>query len=276
MPAPGRLTAEDYQGWLPVAPDFRLAYGPHPQQFGDLYLPQGSGPYPVVILLHGGCWQSRYTLEPLGRLCQDLQSAGVAVWSLEYRRLGDQGGWPATLQDVAAGADFLHSLAVTHRLNLDRVVALGHSAGGHLALWLAGRSRLPETSPLHAGEAFPLRGVLSLAGIPDLAEAAARDLCQGAVLELMGGPPAQVPHRYGWASPLSLMPFSSPQIWINGAADRIVPPEYAQSCLEQARARGGQVEMVMLPEAGHFELVSPGSPVWPSIRSHLLQLLEAP
>jgi acetyl esterase/lipase len=172
---------EDYLKLPAVAADHRLAYGQAVDQFGDLYLPSTPGPHPVAVLLHGGCWQAKYDLQPLGNLCHALRAGGLAVWSLEYRRLGAGGGWPTTFQDVAAGSDFLRNLAPRFALDLSRVVAVGHSAGGHLALWLAGRHCLPPDSLLFGERPLQLAGVVALAGIPDLAAAAQWNICNNAL-----------------------------------------------------------------------------------------------
>jgi acetyl esterase/lipase len=175
------LTVADYLQLPSIAATARYAYGPDPEQFGDLYLPDTGDNHPLIVLIHGGCWRAQYGLAQLGRFCETFAALGVAVWSLEYRRLGNGGGWPHTFLDVAAGADYVRVLANQHALDLDRVVAVGHSAGGHLALWLATRHSLPTNSPLATPKPLPLRGVVALAGIPDLVDAEQRNLCRDAV-----------------------------------------------------------------------------------------------
>src|SRR5262245_48319205 len=162
------LTVDDYLRLPSIPADHRLSYGSDPAHFGDLYLPSQPGPHPVVVLVHGGCWRAQYDLAPLGQLCVALVGEGLAVWNVEYRRLGNGGGWPTTFLDVAAAADALGGIAGQYGLDLARVVVMGHSAGGHLALWLAGRRRLPPESPLFAAAPLPLRGVVAIAGVPDL------------------------------------------------------------------------------------------------------------
>ncbi|MCB0061690.1 MAG: alpha/beta hydrolase, partial [Caldilineaceae bacterium] len=179
------LSVDDYVKLPPVPPTNRYPYGADTEQFADLYLPSipptDATGYPTIILIHGGCWRAQYDLSPLGRFCQTFADLGVAVWNLEYRRIGNGGGWPTTFLDVATGTDYLRTVAATERLDLTRVVAVGHSAGGHLALWLAVRHRLLSASPLFTTDPLSLNGVVALAGIPDLTDAAARDICRGAV-----------------------------------------------------------------------------------------------
>src|SRR6476469_9369451 len=175
----------------PVPRDLREFYGSRPQQFGDLRVPAGHGPFPVVVMIHGGYWRAAYDLEHTGPLCAALKARGVATWSLEYRRVGNRGGgWPGTFDDIAAGFDHLAALRGRFPLDLARIVAMGHSAGGHLALWLG------------AQKPRGLRGVVSLAGLSDLRRAWELRLSNGAVSELLGGPPEKVPDRYHAASPM--------------------------------------------------------------------------
>ena len=271
--SPRLLSRDDYL-YLPAIPaDHRLCYGPHPAQFGDLYLPQQPGPHPVVILLHGGCWQAQYGLAPLGQLCTALVNEGLAVWNLEYRRLGNGGGWPMTFTDVAMGADFLQGIADQYAMDLSHVVATGHSAGGHLALWLAGRHRLPAASPLYTATAFPLHGVVSLAGIPDLAEGVKRHICRGACQDLVGGSPEAVPQRYLQASPRALLPLGIPQWHIVGRDDQSVPLDYVQQYVTVA-TQHDVVQLDILPDTGHFELVVPTTAAWGTVRHAVLTLLR--
>lgn len=265
------MTAGDLAKLPRVASDHRIPYGPDPEQFGDLYLPGRPGPNPVIILLHGGCWRAEYGLDHLGRLCAALRNEGFAVWNLEYRRLGNGGGWPATFQDVSAGTDLLAVLADRFSLDLSRLIAAGHSAGGHLALWLAGRRRLPATSPLFSMNGLPIRGVLALAAIPDLAEGANRGLCDGACRDLVGGSPEEVPDRYRQASPRALLPTGVPQRHLIGLEDDVIPVEYLR---EYAAAAGklDEVHLDPIPDAGHFELIVPRPPAWTFVRDAVLVL----
>lgn len=259
---------------LPNVPaDHRVSYGSDPAQFGDLYLPQQPGPHPVVILLHGGCWRAQFSLALVGQLAAALRQAGLAVWNMEFRRLGNGGGWPTTFRDVAMGADFLQTLAPQFALDLSRLVTVGHSAGGHLALWLAGRHHLPDTSPLHVGEGVRVHGVVSLAGIPDLIAGVQWNICRGACQEVVGGLPEDVPDRYQQASPHALLPLGVPQWHLVGTEDEIVPAAYIQQYVEVA-TQYDEVHLEVLPDAGHFELIVPTTVVWPAVRHAVLALVE--
>lgn len=255
MPERTLQTVTEYQRLAVISASRRYFYGAHASQFGDLFLPTTPGPHPVLVLIHGGCWRAEYGLAPLGQLAQSLADRGAAVWSIEYRRLGDAGGWPATLLDVAAATDLLRTLAGAHTLDLHRVVTAGHSAGGHLALWLAARHKLPAHSPLFAPDPLPVRAVLSLAGIPDLAAAAAQQVCGDAVIELLGGSPAAVANRYADASPAALIPLGRPHLHVHGRADTIVPLDLVTKFTATASQAGDRAELVVLEDAGHFELV---------------------
>jgi len=268
------LSVQDIQKLPRPAADHRVAYGSDPLQFGDLRLPAGSGPHPVVIVIHGGCWLSAYDLQHLSSFCAALTRAGMATWSLEYRRVGDPGGgWPGTLQDVSRGADHLRELAPRHRLDLNRVVAAGHSAGGHLALWLAARRRLCADSPLRAVDPIRLRGVVSLAGVPDLRRAAEQRICGDTLHRLLGGSPAAEPERYRQASPIELLPLGLPQRLIHGALDKIVPVALARDYEAAAKKRGDDVRLVVLDQAAHFEPVAPESSAWPVVEQAVRSLL---
>jgi acetyl esterase/lipase len=199
----------------------------------------------------------------------------VATWSVEYRRVGDDGGgWPGTFQDVAAAADFLRTVADRHHLDLERVVAVGHSAGGHLAMWLAGRRGLPADDPLRGPDPLTLRGVVALAGIFDLAAYAAPEGCGSAVAPLLGSEPDDVVDRLQRASPILLAPMGIPQVLVTGSRDPIVPPEQALSYQRVAAAAGDTVEVREIEGAGHFELVVPDTAAFASVREAVLALVR--
>ena len=253
----------------------RLAYGADPHQFGDLRLPDGPGPHPVLIVIHGGFWRARFDLEFMGHFCQSLTDLGFATWSIEYRRLGNEGGgWPGTLLDAARAADYLREIAAEYQLNLDNVTAIGHSAGGHLALWLGARPQLASTDQLYTPEPLPLKGVISLAGVADLRLGYELKLSSGVVETLLGGPPDRYPERYYGASPYELLPLGRPQVLIHGTADPDVPFQISQHYFDKAALLGDPVKLVSLPGAGHFEVIDPKSKEWAIIVENVLALRD--
>ncbi|MFN8523698.1 MAG: alpha/beta hydrolase [Chloroflexota bacterium] len=250
----------------PPVPDQRLSYGELPQQFGDLRLPAGPGPHPVVAAIHGGYWRAQIDLTYYGHLCAALTTLGYATWNIEYRRVGHAGGgWPGTFLDVAAGVDHLGALATRFPLDLDRVVLVGHSAGGHLALWNAARRKMPAGDPLGSANPLPLRGVVSLAGLTDLRRGYEQSL-GGAIIErLLGGTPTEQPERYVAASPIELLPLGVRQVLLHGTADLNVPIEQSTAYAARARTAGDQVELFELPGADHFVIVDPRTADWQAV-----------
>ena len=261
---------------LPVAPaTARIAYGPSPTQFGELWVPRGPGPHPVAVVVHGGCWLKEYTEDHIRPVCAAIAQMGVAAWCLEYRRVGDEGGgWPGTFEDVARGADHLRQIAAPYRLDLGRAVAVGHSAGGHLALWLAARPRLPAGDPRRGKDPLPFRGVVGLAAIPDLTRAAQARVCDSAVEDLLGGSPQSQPARYAAASPFALLPLGVRQELVHGRADRIVPVALSEDYVAAARAKGDAATLWPVEGAGHFDLIAPGSKAWLAVERAIRSALE--
>lgn len=268
---------------LPAKPaDARIRYAPgDPLQFGDLRLPRARGPHPVAIVIHGGCWVSSFaSLQNSTALADALRDAGVATWNVEYRRLDHPGGgWPGTFADVAAAADHLPALAAQHDLDLSRVVAVGHSAGAHLALWLAARGRLPSASPLYSRTPLRLKGVVALAGPGDLRDFAgyAASICGAPVIhQLLGGAPEAVPERYAQASPRELLPLGVPQTLIVGTEDAVMPQRSREAYVQAARAAGDRADVLTVDGAGHHEPNAPTSAAWPVVRDAVLRQLGMP
>ncbi|XXF77877.1 alpha/beta hydrolase [Myxococcaceae bacterium GXIMD 01537] len=259
----------------PPPADERIAYGEGPHHFGELRLPAGQPiPHPVVVVVHGGFWRSRYGLEHAGHLCADLTQRGYVTWSLEYRRVGHEGGgWPGTLEDVARGMDFLRTLEKSYHLDLKRVVALGHSAGGHLVSWLGARGKLQPGQPLYMKDPLLPRGVVPLAGVVDVAKGQSQRLGDGAVDAMMGGTPKSVPERYRVASPTSLLPHGVPQVLVHGTEDDTVPVSMSREYVEKAKRMGDKASFVPLAGAGHFEVIDPRSKEWPRVVEAVKSLL---
>ncbi|MDQ2888258.1 MAG: alpha/beta hydrolase [Chloroflexota bacterium] len=255
----------------------RLAYGDEPLQFGDLYTPAGTEPRPLVILIHGGFWRAAYDLSLMTGLAEDLAQRGFAVWNIEYRRVGDAGGgWPNTLLDVARATDHLRALQQSYSLDLQRVIPVGHSAGGHLALWLCARHKLIGSDLLtDSATPQPIKGAVSLAGAMDLEHVWQLHLGNDATIELLGGDPATVDERYAAASPAAHLPLGIPQVLIHGTEDDRVPLIVSQVYAEKARAVGDAITLIELPGADHFVLIDPASAAWATTVREIERLASA-
>ncbi len=245
--------------------DERIAYGADPLQFGELWLPKTrtAKPLPVVVLIHGGCWQADLPgLELMDYLAADLRDRGYAVWNLEYRRIGHAGGgYPGTFHDVARGVDHLRAFSRERNLDLGHVVFMGHSAGGHLASWAAARTRLPAASPLRVGVPVRPSGVISLAGINDLESyrASGPDACGGPpTIDALVGAGRTGADLYADTSPARLTPADPRLLIASGARDPIVPPVFGANYAARL-GRGGQA---IITPGGHFELIAPESVAW--------------
>ena len=257
------------------AADRRIAYGADPLQHVDVWLPAGKAPHPVVLMVHGGCWQTEVAqADIMNYIAADLRGHGIAVWNIEYRGVDRPGGgYPGTFLDVAAAADALRAQAPKLGLKTDRVVAFGHSAGGHLALWLAARPKIALASPLHAAHPIPIAAAISIGGLPDLAAAATPpgDTCGVEAVRKLTG---ERPGRYADTSPAELMPFATPQTLVNATRDRIAPPAFADAYAARARTKGVTVRRVTVPEEGHVELIAPGSAAWTAELAEIKRALE--
>lgn len=275
---------EEIATWLPSrAPDARTAYGPGALQFADLWLPRGAPPpagYPVLVSVHGGGWQSDWNHEYQDRLAEAFSDRGVAVWNVEYRRVGNAGGgFPGTFDDIAAAAGRLGDVAAEHGLDLDRVVALGHSSGAHLVAWLAARSTVPAGSPVSGRVPLALRAVVELAPLPDLARlefyielwAGMRDV----VLNLTGTTTdAEFTARLPEVSPSHMGAAKAPRILLIGDRDEI-PVSSVTGHARTARAAGATVDTVVIEGANHFDLVDPGGAAWPHVSAAVLAALAS-
>ncbi|MDQ2983651.1 MAG: alpha/beta fold hydrolase [Actinomycetota bacterium] len=228
-------------------------YGPKPDHEADLRLPAARPPHPVAVVVHGGFWREQYTRRIMAASSIALAQAGWASWNVEYRRTGTGGGVPATLEDVSAAVAALDGLDT--RLDRSTTVVVGHSAGGHLALWLAGTGLVS--------------GAVSLAGVCDL-NAAARDrLGAGAAVDFVGGTPDELPDAYALADLAPRLPAGVVQVLVHGERDDVVPLEQSRSFARRALASGDPCELVVLPDAGHFELIDPRSAAWPEVAAAL-------
>jgi acetyl esterase/lipase len=245
------------------APDRTIPYGADPLQHVDLWLPAGKGPFPVVLMVHGGCWQTGIAkADIMNWIAGDLRQRGIAVWNVEYRGVDvADGGFPGTFRDVETAADLLARQGGRYHLRTSRVVAVGHSAGGHLALWLAARPGLPTDSPLRTRHPLRLVAAISLGGLPDLAAAASPpgDTCGAdAVPRLVGRPAPARPDVYADTSPAVLPQPDGPVTLVNGGLDPIAPPAFAAAYTLHAPA----AQRLVVADQGHVELITPGTPAW--------------
>ncbi len=234
----------------------RIAYGEDPNQFGELRMPDGEGPHPLVIFIHGGFWKAAYDLAHTGHLCVDIVKAGYAVWNVEYRRIGQPGGgYPGTLDDIRAAAQCLTQIP---KLDLNRVIAAGHSAGGQLALWLA------------ASGTITLKGVAGLAAVSDLRRGHSLHLGSGAVKAFLGCGPEQCDHCYAASSPMEMLPLKVPQVLLHGTLDKDVPSDLSRRFVKASP----NARLVVLRGAGHFEPIDPRTKYWPVVRKTILGLFD--
>ena len=263
--------------------DHRIHYRGGDVQFGDLWLPAGlQHAAPVVVFLHGGWWKAEYGLEYGGHLCAALRREGFAVWSLEYRRVGQAGGgFPGTFEDVSDGFDYLAVLQRTYSLDLKRVVVMGHSAGGQLAYWLAGREHLPFIGELRrpSRALLPLRGAIGLAGAVDLRMVYdlagegkfAHDRTE--IVNFMGAAPRELPARYRAGNPGELLPLNVAQVLIQGSEDDQIPPELPRLWAERGRRMGEKVQVEIVRGAKHMDVADPETKCWPVLLGAVRQLL---
>ena len=241
----------------PAPADVRLRYGAAQRQFGDLRVPKTKEKHPVAIVLHGGFWRNKFNLVYMGHLCESLRTAGIATWNLEYRSIGDPGGsWPGTCLDVALGASYLRMIADAHHLDLNRVIALGHSAGGHLALWLAAKGNLK------------LAGAFGLGAVADLQRALDLKLSDTVVAKFLNGGAIQQ------ADPMQLLPMKTKLRLFHGKADDIVPIEIAERFTQAAKRAGDDARLFPL-EGGHFEPVDPRTPQWGLVREEISRIVKS-
>lgn len=277
--ASGELaSAQDYMDQPQVKADVRIAYGPAPAQVIDLFLPKAAkGPHPVIVLLHGGCFLAQFQgLAQTSAIAADLTRHGYAVWNVDYRKLGEAGaGYPGTFQDVATAVDRLRVEAPKYGLDTRRVIAVGHSAGGHLALWAAGRSRLPAASPLRTPDPQPIRAVLSLAGIGDLENQAKVFAipCGDDTLERLVGISTRS-KPYADTSPAALLPMGVRVVMMHGAYDPVLPPYTGRAYALMARKAGDRAEVVTLADAGHFDVAMPTTAAWKQVAATVDRLFR--
>jgi acetyl esterase/lipase len=253
--------SDDILSLAPPAADARLTYGSDRNQFLDLRLPKAKGPHALVVSLHGGYWRAKYDLGYMGHLCAALTGKGMATANLEYRRVGNAGGgWPGTFADIRAAYQFLIQKRRQYEFDVKRVVAVGHSAGGQLGLCLAAH----ETG---------VKAVISLAGVVDLQRAYELHLSNDAVVEFLGGTPAEVADHYREADPMKLA-IGARQRMVHGAADDVVPPAFSRDYVSARQKMKEDARLVEIAGAGHFEVVDPRSGAWKDVERVVMDAAE--
>ncbi len=255
------MSAEDIISQKQPPPDQRVAYGSDPNQFVEVRLPHTKGPHATLLNIHGGFWRAKYDLAHTGHLCEALRASGMAMFNIEYRRVGNVGGgWPGTFEDIRSAYRFLHQESSHFNLDLDRLAVMGHSAGGQLALCLAAHEQT-------------IRRAISLAGVVDLKKAFALHLSNDAVAEFLGGKPDAVAEHYREADPMELSIPHARQWLLHGSEDDTVPPAFSRDYAEIKRKSAETVQLNAISHAGHFDLIDPASEAFQQVRSTVLTAL---
>lgn len=270
------LMPEDLDRLPAIVPTIIEAYGTDPLQFGELRIPRGPGPFPVAVIIHGGCWiKGLATQTYMSPFATALTARGIATWNIEYRQLGDNGsGWPGTFLDWAAATDHLQELARRYPLDLSRVLTVGHSAGATASLWLAARGRLPLISAVRGGNPLKISAVVAIDGPGDLRTFIGRDqeICgKPVVSQFMGGLPSKLGPRYAEADPIEMLPSGVPTIFISS---HVILPEAAEAYRKTATEKGDTVEVVSLRNAGHFDMLSPRKSSGIVVQDLIVQALD--
>lgn len=250
---------------LPASkPHLVATYGESPLQVGELRIPEGKGPFPIVEVIHGGCWTKGFaTRRNTAALATALTSMGYATWNIEYRQVGDQGGgWPGTFRDWAAATDYLRVLAKSEPLDIRHVSVVGHSAGAHAALWLATRDNLSPTSDIGSSDPLAIETVVAIDGPGDIASFVGfdADVCGKTVIApLIGGLPKAQSRRYILASPIENLPVKAKEYLV---ASVVLTPDAALHYRSAAASKGQTVKVLNVDNGGHFDIIAPGSTAW--------------
>lgn len=286
--APKLLTWPDLLDRPRPAPDATISYGEDALHKVDLWLPAGPGPHKTVLMVHGGCWQTSIADRTLMNwVADDLRRSGYAVWNIDYRGVDRPGGAPEGIfADTGHAADALREHAARYKLEPSRIVAVGHSAGGHLAAWLAARSRLGRGLLKKPRNPLPIAHVISLGGLPDLEQALAQKQgCGNAPIRKLMLPfpfePTHVTRQQQRAFlqdkslPL-LAPIGVSQTLINGDQDRIIPTRFATDYAARMRRAGDAVDVRVVANTGHVELIAPESRAWAQAKSAIAAAFRTP
>lgn len=248
---------------------YHIPYGNHASQFGELRIPKNLKFSPVIVTIHGGFWQSKYDLYENDPICEDLTRRGFTTWNIEYRRVGENGGgWPGTFNDVIAAVNYLHQLKISYPIDLENVMIIGHSAGGHLGLWLAAREKMVDGAKYFTELNVPIQKVISLAGVTDLKAMWKIHREQGiksVVGNLMEGSPTDHVEHYAISSPMELLHTDTEQVLIHGDLDKHVPVQLSRDYYIKLKKTGGNVIFIELKDVDHFKIIDPQSNAWKKV-----------
>lgn len=263
----------------PEKPDAQLSYGSGKSQTIDVFMPVSKGRHPVIVLIHGGCWNTEVSAARISPVARDLTKEGFVVWNVEYRRIGEPGGgYPGMYDDIARAVDALRDNAARFNLDLQRVYGVGHSAGGHLALWAASRHKLAADSPWRTADPVRFKSVVSIAGVGDLKLNAVilPIVCPAeTTIDKIVGPktPAR-PDPFADTSPRSLLPTGVSTLQVTGIYDDVIPPYVGLWWRQVAKKAGDIAEDVVVPDAAHVDVISLASPAWPTVRATILKQFQ--
>jgi acetyl esterase/lipase len=272
------MTLNQYLTLRGPAPTERIPYGPAPLQYVELFEPRGPGPFPIAVLIHGGCFQNRYQGMPQMRgMAGALARKGVAVWSIEYRGVDTPGGgYPGSFQDIETALDLLAAQAPARHVDTSRLVVVGHSAGAIFGLWAAGRHNLPRSSPLYREHPLPVRKVVALGGSGDFrvtAKTILKESCGVDLDQITGSPTPARPTPLADTNAFDQTPNGSQTVLINGDHDEIARPKESADYAARVRQRGDAAETILLPNASHFDEVAVTSPAWSRVEPAILKAL---
>lgn len=268
-----RLRPRDVDTLPSRTPDAVVSYGTDSLQVGELRLPKGQGPFPLVVVIHGGCWTRGFaTRRNTAAVASALVDDGMATWNVEYRQAGDPGGgWPNSYRDIASAVDHARTLATRYPIDTSHVVVIGHSAGAHLALWAAARHTLPASSVVRGDNPLRVHAAVAIDGPGDLAGLVGRDaeICGRPVIApFMGGTPSEVSARYAEGSPLARLPFGAAQYLVSAT---VLTADEAKAYQSAAQRAGDRVTLLDAPEGGHFGVIAPGTRFWPPVAAFIRQ-----
>lgn len=243
----------------PSATALRIPYGPDENQFADLRLPETKGPFPVAIIVHGGCYLAKYDLSYMNQLAEAVTRLGFATWNLEYRRVGNPGGgWPGTFLDVADGSDHLREIAEDYLLDLSKVIVVGHSSGGQLGIWLSGRNKIKPDSDIYRPDPLVVQTSVALAPVADIGRRYKQGNCDNSANKLMGGSPKAQTDRYRQVSPIEMLPIDTRQIVVLGEQDTQERKEETKEYIDRGKEVGNEIDFEWLKNSDHFTLINDG------------------